>query len=50
MTRTFIDKKTIKQTAKEIAKKMFSNNEPIEKIIEYTGLTEKEIQKIQKTL
>ena len=32
------------------AKKMLLNNEPIDKIIDYTGLTEQEIQNIQKTL
>jgi len=54
MTRTFIDKKAMQKTAKEAkietATKMLSNNEPINKIIDYTGLTEKEIKKIQKTL
>ena len=36
--------------AVEMATKMLLNNEPIEKIIDYTGLTEKEIKKIKKTL
>ena len=58
MTRTFIDKKAMQKTEKEIEKKakiematkMLLDNEPIEKIIKYTGLTEKDIKKFQKTL
>jgi hypothetical protein len=54
MVRTFIDPNLIRQGEKnkavEMATKMLSDNEPIEKIIKYTGLTEKEIKKIQKTL
>lgn len=34
----------------EIAKNMLKDNEPIEKIIKYTGLSEKKIIKIQKEL
>ena len=34
----------------EIAKKMLLKFEPIDKIIEYTGLTEKQIRVIEKTL
>ena len=34
----------------EIAQMMLSKNEPIEKIIEYTGLSKRKINDIQKTL
>ena len=30
----------------EIAKNMLANNEPVEKIVSYTGLTKEEIKKI----
>ena len=35
-----------KENSIEIAKKMKSENEPIEKIINYTGLTKEEIEKL----
>jgi len=34
------------QKATDMALKMLQNNEPIEKIIEYTGLTEQQLQKL----
>ena len=37
-----------KRKAIEMATKMLLNDEPIEKIIDYTGLTEKEINDIKK--
>lgn len=40
-----IEKGEIKK-AEEMAKKMKSKNEPINKIIEYTGLTKEEIEKL----
>jgi hypothetical protein len=43
-------KKAEVKKAIEIAKKMLLNNEPIDKIMEYTELTEKQIQDIQKRL
>ena len=42
-------KKEEKRKTVEIAKKMLLKNKPIEEIIEFTGLTEKEIKEIQKT-
>ena len=36
-----------KQKAIGIAKEMIKNNEPLEKIVKYTGLTKKEIEKLQ---
>ena len=50
MVKTFIDKKLIKQTNMETAKKMIIESEPIEKIIKYTGLSKKEIDDIEKQL
>ena len=54
MTELIFDK-TARKKAKyekaiEIAKKMFLNNEPLDKIIEYTELSEKEIEYIKKIL
>ena len=37
----------IKQKEIEIAKKMLKENEQIEKIMNYTGLTKKEIEKLK---
>ena len=54
MVRTLIDPKLVNKTkteqATELAKKMLSNNEPMSKIIDYTELTEKQIENIQKSL
>jgi len=62
MVRTFIDPKVEKRgeirgerrgkkiQAIEMATKMLLKNKPIEEIIEFTGLTEKDIEKIRKTL
>jgi hypothetical protein len=58
MVKTLLDKNLIKQTTKEaekqtkieMAKKMLLDNEPIEKIVKYTELTEKEIKNIEKQL
>ena len=54
MVRTFIDPKVERRGErrgkKEVATKMLLKNKPIEEIIEFTGLTEKEIEKIRKTL
>jgi len=41
---------TKKEERVEMATKMLKNKEPIDKIIEYTGLTEKKIKSIQKTI
>lgn len=62
MVKSLIDKKSVEKRAKEIAeqlaeqrtvelvKEMLLDNEPIEKIVKYTKLTENEIKDIQKTL
>jgi len=44
------EKNLIKKDRKEIAKEMLLEGEPIEKIMRYTKLTEKEIRAIEKTL
>ena len=52
MVKTLYDKNVAKEAAKkakiEMAKKMLLKNEPMEKIIEFTELTEKEIKNIEK--
>jgi len=45
-----IEEKGEHKKAVETAKKMLLKNKPIDEIIEFTGLTEKEIKEIQKTL
>jgi predicted transposase/invertase (TIGR01784 family) len=43
---TVVAEKAIKDDRKEIAKEMKENNEPIEKIVKYTGLTIEEIENL----
>jgi len=50
MVRSLIDPNIEKKAKIEIAKKMLLDNEPLEKIIKYTELTEKDIEDIQKTI
>ena len=40
----------VSQTKREVAENMLQDNEPIEKIIKYSKLTEKEILEIKKNL
>ena len=57
MVKTFIDKKLLKKAEnaeknakKEMAKKMLMKNRPMDEIIEFTELTEREIKNIEKQL
>ena len=43
-------KQGVSQTRREVAEKMLRKNEPIDKIVEYSSLSKKEIEEIKKDL
>ncbi len=40
----YAEKKGMKKEAEQIARRMLADNEPIEKIVKYSGLTEEQVR------